>query len=343
MKDLNNLNKEVEIKQATPKIRQPEQDNIVEEPVKELPNQVVYVSMQHMYPPIEVFNLKEFNSNFGPVFTPTDSFEGVEKLYINNRYRDVVLLRFNELINIMKSKYFKITEDLFSLLGPDKSVETSLREYEIKSSRKTFLYLLREALREYTDCDGKILYTRFDWLEYQGPVHVGNHSSALNLHKYRFVPNWVDWMRGDASITEEKVILPFTLITEQSAFQFYAQSHRFSQNVATQTFYSRQYGASICEYVAEYPFIYSFDVNGDFTDASAIFELKDTYLFELIFARVIARFIKRNLDIIQLPGNIVSFNLDNLIQELNERIEPRVADCISAFLSGQWNSYNATI
>lgn len=336
-------NKEVELKDVTPVIRQPEQDNVKDNVIQGYKNHVVYVSMQHLYPPIKVFDLFEFESNhFGQVYTPYDSFEKIEDLYINNRYRDVVLLRFNDLIDALRTKYFRISEDLFSLFGPDYEDETSLRNYGVKASRRTFIYLLREALEEYSNCDGKVLYTRFSWLKSEGSSYETNHSSGRNLMKYKFIPNWVDWMRGVSDITEERVILPFRLILDQQLYNFLGNNQRFAQNYAAQTFYSYYAGDALCSYVSEYPFIYSIDSTGNFTDASAIFELNDPFLFELIFARVIARYIKRNLDIIQLPGNVVSFNLDNLLQELSERIDPKVEDAFAAYIAGQWNAMNNT-
>lgn len=347
MNDINNKSilEGVEIKDLTPQSEEiltanlkPYQDKIEEKPVEKVFNPVVYVSMQHEYPPIKVLDMTTDIYEGAEVFVPTEFLHD----YKDSRYRGTSLLSFNYLIDNLTTLYFKMSGDLFSLLGPDNADETAMRIYGVQGSRKTFLVLLREALAEYANIDGKTLYTSLEWLEDLGIESDTTRSSLNCLRKYRFKPNWIEWMRGNPAITEDRVILPFRIVKQAESYMGFNNSTRFAQNASSQTFYTYLTGISVCSYICDYPFIYSMDANGNFVDASAIFELKDPKFFELIFARVIAYYVKRNLDLIQLPGNVVSFNFDNLIQELNDKIQGYSEIAIAESVANFWNPYNAT-
>ena len=335
--------KEEEIIDLTPKTRiqydrKPEQDIIQEKQPLEKHNKCVYVSMQPMYPPIKVFDMKEYEADGRNIFVPYDFMP----FYIDSRYRDVSVITFDFLISNVMTLYFRLSNDLFTLLGPDHRDETMLRTYGVNHSRATFLILLRDALTEYANIDGKTLYTQYSWLQYLGIADFVNDSSMKNLYKYRFIPNWVEWMRGDADITEEKVILPFRIVHNIESYLAYDNSARFAQDAGSQTFYSYKRGNAICSYICDYPFMYSVNAEGNFTESSAIYELKDPKLFEMIFAKTIATYVKRNLEMIQLPGNLVNFNFDNLIQELNTRLEGEYQLAKAESVSQFWNPYNQT-
>ena len=319
--------------------RKPYQDNIQDKPPEEPYTPVVYASMQHSYPPIKILDMKVDFLGDQPIYVPKD----YQPDYIDSRYRGTSLISINYLISQLVSLYFRNSGDLFSLLGPDKRDETAMRMYGTHSSRKTFIVLLREALHEYAGIDHKVLYTRVDWLEKEGVVHDTNRAATKSFYKYRFNPNWVDWIRGHSGITEDRVLLPFVfVIEEQSSYYSYSNSARFAQSAANQTFYSYLNGTSVISYICEYPFLYSIGPDGNFTDASAIFELKDPKFFELIMARTIAMYVKRSLDVIQLPGNVVNFNFDTLIQELNDKIAGYTDIVLAESISGAWNPYNQT-
>lgn len=318
--------------------RKPYQNIIEEEPPKEIYKPIVYASMQHSYPPVKIFDMNEVEINDSSYFLP--------KLYqpdfFDSRYRGTSLISFNFLIDELTTLYFRNVGNVLTLLGPDKKDETALRIYGTHSSRKTFIVLLREALHEYAGIDTKVLYTKIGWLKNEGMIPDNNKGPMKTLRKYRFVPNWIDWITGSSDITEDKVILPFIAIYDQQTAMYFHNSSRFEQSAVNQTFYTYLTGESVIGYACEYPFLYSIGPDGEFTDASAIFELKDPKFFEMVFARVIANYVKRSLDMIQLPGNVANFNFDNMIQELNDKIQGYTNIAAAETVSGFWNAHNPT-
>lgn len=319
-------------------VKKLEQNKIEEKPVNEEFNKEVYVSLLHGYPPIKVFDMEEYqlaNGMYG--FKP--QIDGLELKYIDNGYNNVFVTPISYLIDSVRTTYFRISEDLFSLFGVDNEDSSTRRIYGCNESRKTFLYLLREALTEYTSFDGRILETRIEWLHHLGQEQYSNLTTNYSLYKYRFEPNFVQWLRCE--IDHTRIILPFKTIVGEEALPNYMDSAKFVQNASSQLYYTRLSTGTV-SYVCEYPFIYSIGPDGNFSEASAIFELKDPRIFEKVLALTIAKYVKRNLEVIQLPGTLVNYNFDNIISELNEDLEQKKRMLLAVHYSNQWNQYNKT-
>ena len=336
MKGLNN--EEIIVEDLTPieenDIKQPDQDVIVDEEPEENFNKQVFASMMHAYPPLKIFDLKEIEVGQNSYFIP--KLETNELEFVDNRYCDVSIVTFNTLIDNIKSLYFRISEDLFSLLDVDYEDNTMQRDYGCKSSRKTFILLLKDALIEYTKADSRILETRMEWLKSLGTVQYTHNSANYTMYKFKFIPNWIEWIRGLSNIKEEEVILPFKRIINVEAVPNFGNDSNYAQNSSTQTFYSYR-NVGVVSYICEYPFIYSITPEGNFSNSSAVFEVRRPKLLELILAKKIAMHIKRNVNMIQLPGTLVNYNFDDLIQELNDMIQPYSRLSYAESISNYWN------
>ena len=319
-------------------VKKLEQNKIEEKPVNKEFNKEVYVSLLHGYPPIKVFDMEEYqlaNGMYG--FKP--QIDGLELKYIDNGYNNVFVTPINYLIDVVRTTYFRISEDLFSLFGVDNEDSTARRIYGCNESQKTFLFLLRDALTEYTSFDGRILETRIEWLHHLGQEQYSNLTTNYSLYKYRFEPNFIQWLRCE--IDHTKIILPFKTIVGEEALPNYMDSAKFVQNASSQLYYTRLATGTV-SYVCEYPFLYSIGPDGNFSEASAIFELKDPRIFEKVLALTIAKYVKRNLEVIQLPGTLVNYNFDSIISEINEDLEQKKRLLLAVHYSNQWNQYNKT-
>ena len=319
-------------------VKKLEQNKKEEKPVNEEFNKEVYVSLLHGYPPIKVFDMEEYqlaNGMYG--FRP--KIDGFELEYIDNGYNEVFVTPINYLIDAVRTTYFRISEDLFSLLGVDNEDSSVKRIYGCNETRKTFLFLLRDALTEYTSFDGRILETRIEWLQSHGQKQYSNLTSNYGLYEYKFVPNFVEWLQ--CKIDHTRIILPFKTIVGEEALPNYMDSAKFAQNATTQLYYTRLSVGTV-SYVCEYPFLYSIGPDGNFSEASAIFELKDPKTFEKVLALTIAKYVKRNLEVIQLPGTLVNYNFDNIISDLDQELGERKRWGQAIHYSNQWNQYNKT-
>lgn len=314
-------------------IKQPEQNQIEEKPVNEEFNKEVYVSLLHNYSPIKIFDMKEYQLRNG-LYGFKPEIDGFELKYIDNGYNEVLVTPINYLIDAVRTIYFRISEDLFSLFGVDNEDSTARRVYGCSESRKTFLYLLREALIEYTNFDGRILETKIEWLHRLGVEQYSNLGSQHSFYKYKFEPNFIQWLRCEIEHTQ--IILPFKAIVDQRLMPNYVDTAKFIQNVTSQLYYT-SLTSGIVSYICEYPFIYSLTPDGNFSEASAIFELKDPKTFEKVLALTIARYVKRNLEVIQLPGTLVNYNFDAVISELDQEISERKKLGLAVHYSNMWN------
>lgn len=319
-------------------IKKAEQNKIFEKPVDEEFKRVVYVSMLHQYPPIKVFDMEEYQTTHGLYgFRPKQ--DGLELEYIDNGYNEVLITSLNYIIEVIKTTYFRISEDLFSLFGVDSEDSSVRRTYGVNESMKTFLFLLRDALTYYSSFDGRILTTRIEWLKNEGTAAYYNNQNLQGMCQFKFVPNFVQWLRCEEGIDHTRIILPFKTIVSQEALPNYANSSRFAQNATSQTFYSYLNFGNL-NYVCEYPFIYSLDPDGRFSEASAVFELKNPSMFIKVLALYIAKYVKRNLEVIQLPGTLVSYNFDTVISDLQDEVDNYRKIGQAIHISNMWNPYS---
>lgn len=319
-------------------VKKKEQNKVEEKLVEKEFNKEVYVSLLHNYPPIKIFDMEEYqlaNGLYG--FKP--QIDGLELKYIDNGYNEVFVTPINTLIDNIRTIYFRIAEDLFALFGVDKEDSSARRIYGCNESTKTFILLLREALSEYSSFDGRILETRIEWLRPLGHEQFTNLSGQFSLHKYKFEPNFIRWLRCE--IDHTKIILPYKTIVAEEAAPNFMDTSKFVQHAASQLYYTRL-SAGVVSYICEYPFIYSIAPDGKFSEASAIFELKDPRIFEKVLALTIAKYVKRNLDMIQLPGNLVNYNFDAVISELDQDIGDHKRLSYAIHITNQWNQYNKT-
>lgn len=314
-------------------IKQPQQNEIEEKPINQEFKREVYISLLHNYPPIKIFDMEEYQLKNG-LYAFKPQIDGFELEYINNEYNNVLVTPINYLIDAVRTIYFRISEDLFSLFGVDNEDSTTRRIYGCNESRKTFLFLLRDALIEYASFDGRILETRIEWLMKLGIEQYSNLGSQYSLYKYKFEPNFVQWLQCQIPHTE--IILPFKSIVNQRLIPNYIESARFVQNATTQLFYS-SLTSGVVSYVCEYPLIYSLGPDGNFSEASAVFELIDPKTFEKVLALKIAQYVKRNLEVIQLPGTLVNYNFDSIITELDQELSDRKKLGLAVHYSNMWN------